>query len=77
MTDYPNFVESYVEGFRRKLVQTREAYLSRRSAFDNLFQDRPSDTNGSGAYRWACILRRLENCDPQVVVDTLKAAVAC
>lgn len=77
VTDYPNFVESYVEGFRRKLVQTREAYLSRRSAFDNLFQDRPYDTNGSGAYRWACILRRLENCDPQVVVDTLKAAVAC
>ena len=77
VSEYANFVDAYVEGFRRKLVQTREAYLNRRTAFDNLFQDRPYDTNGSGAYRWACILRRLENCDPQTVADTLKAAIAC
>lgn len=77
VAEYPLFVEAYVEGFKRKLTMVKNSYVNRRSAFDNLFQDRPYDTNGSGAYRWACVLKRLEECNVQETVDTLKAAIVC
>jgi len=77
VTDYPAFADSYVEGFRRQLAETQAAYRARRRAFDNLFSDRPYDTNGSGAYRWACALRRLDACDPDALAAALKAAAGC
>ena len=64
-----------VKHFRRHLAETQTAYRARRRAFDNLFSDRPYDTNGSGAYRWACILKRLDACDPHAVADALKKAI--
>lgn len=73
--EYPTFVAAYVEGFRRHLAETQAAYRARRRAFDNLFSDRPYDTNGSGAYRWACALRRLDACDPDALATALKAAI--
>ena len=75
VTEYPTFVAAYVEGFRRHLAETQAAYRARRRAFDNLFSDRPYDTNGSGAYRWACALRRLDACDPDALAAKLKAAI--
>ncbi|MCR5750351.1 MAG: hypothetical protein K6G91_00160 [Kiritimatiellae bacterium] len=77
VADYPQFVRAYVEGFGRKLAETQAAYRSRRAAFDELFADRPYDTNGSGAYRWACILRRLDACDVDRVIGVLKASIGC
>jgi len=77
VSDYSMFALTYVEGFRRKLVETQEAYRARRIAFDELFCDRPYDTNGSGAYRWACALRRLEACDPTRLSELLKTACGC
>ena len=77
VSDYAMFADAYVEGFRRRLVAMQEAYRGRKTAFDELFADRPYDTNGSGAYRWACILRRLDDCDPERVVSVLKAAITC
>ena len=76
VTEYPTFVAAYVEGFRRHLAETQAAYRARRRAFDHLFSDRPYDTNGSGAYRWACALRRLDACDPDAIAAQLKAAIA-
>ncbi len=73
VSDYLMFVKAYVEGFRRKLAEVQEAYRARRLAFDELFSDRPYDTNGSGAYRWACILRRLDACDVNSVSRILEA----
>ena len=77
VADYPQFVRSYVEGFGRRLAETQASYRARKQAFDDLFSDRPYDTNGSGAYRWACILRRLDACDPERAVAILKAAIEC
>ena len=74
VSEYPQFAASYVEGFRRKLEATQSAYRARRRAFDNLFSDRPYDTNGSGAYRWACALRRLDDCDPDSLAAALSSA---
>lgn len=77
LKEYPQFVDAYVEGFRRRLAETQDAYRARRRAFDNLFSDRPYDTNGSGAYRWACTLRHLDACDPEALAKALKAAIGC
>ena len=75
VTDYTGFAAAYVEGFRRKLTEVQNAYRARKGAFDELFSDRPYDTNGSGAYRWACALRRLDACDPEAVTRKLAQAV--
>ena len=77
VSEYVNFAAAYVEGFRRKLGVVKTAYLSRKNAFDELFIDRPYDTNGSGAYRWAKALRRLANCEPERVASILKEAIGC
>jgi len=75
--DYAAFVAAYVEGFRRKLAETQTAYRARKTAFAELFADRPYDTNGSGAYRWTCALKRLDACEPQKLAESLKAAAGC
>lgn len=77
VSDYPSFVKAYVDAFKAKLVETKAAYQNRRAAFDELFADRPYDTNGSGAYRWKCALKRLELCDPEMLAAKLKAASQC
>jgi len=76
VADFKGFAAAYVEGFRRRLASAQAAYRARRKAFDGLFVDRPYDTNGSGAYRWACALRRLDACDPGRVAEVLSAAIA-
>ena len=75
VSEYVNFAAAYVEGFRRKLVETQAAYRARKTAFDELFSDRPYDTNGSGAYRWAKTLQRLDACEPDRVASILKEAI--
>ena len=75
--DYQLFAKAYVDGFRRGLVSVQSAYRARRTAFDCLFIDRPYDTNGSGAYRWACALRRLDACDPERLAQDLAKSVGC
>ncbi len=77
VTDYAGFAEAYVEGFKRRLVEVQASYRSHKAAFDELFCDRPYDTNGSGAYRWACALNRLDACDPERLATILKEAIGC
>ena len=75
--DLSLFAKAYVDGFRRALAETQAAYRARRTAFDCLFIDRPYDTNGSGAYRWACALRRLDVCDPDRLAARLAECIGC
>jgi hypothetical protein len=75
--EYPLFALSCLEGFKRKVTKVQQAYRQRRKAFDGLFGDRPYDTNGSGAYRWSRVLKRLDRCDAQELTDKLNAAVEC
>ena len=77
VSEYAGFAAAFVEGFRRRLVETQQAYRARRRAFDELFSDRPYDTNGSGAYRWAKALQRLDACDPERVIAVLRESVGC
>ena len=73
--DFAAFAKGYVTGFERKLAATQAAYRARRSSFDNLFVHRPYDVAGSGAYRWARVLARLDACDPAAVADQLRKAI--
>ena len=75
VADFAGFAAAYVEGFRRRLTEVQASYRARKAAFDELFSDRPYDTNGSGAYRWACALRRLDACDPENVTRKLAQAI--
>ncbi len=69
--DVAAFAQAYVEAFHRKLEETQANYRARRRAFDDLFVHRPFDVAGSGAYRWAKILERLDHCNPAHVAACL------
>ena len=75
VTDFAAFAKAYVQGFEKKLTDVQNSYRMRRTAFDELFLHRPYDQAGSGAYRWSCVLKRLDACDPQVVAAALKQAI--
>jgi len=75
VTDYPAFAKAYVAAFERKLAETQAEYRARRRAFDELFVHRPYDTAGSGAYRWSCVLKRLDSCNPSAVAAALEKAM--
>ena len=75
VSDYADFARTYVDAFRRRLATVQQTYRERRSAFDDLFAGRPYDQAGSGAYRWACALKRLDGCDPDAVAAALKLAI--
>ncbi len=73
--DFPAFAKAYVLAFERTLTALQASCRERRRAFDDLFLHRPYDEAGSGAYRWSCILRRLDACDPAAVTEALRRAI--
>ena len=75
--DYAAFVDAYVGAFVAKVAEVQAAYRERRRAFDELFKDRPFDTNGSGSYRWACALSRLDAADPDALGAILRRECGC
>jgi hypothetical protein len=77
VADRAAFAAEYTAAFARRLSEIQSAYRSHRRAFDELFSDRPYDTNGSGAYRWAKALSRLDECDSAEVAEKLRAAIGC
>ena len=75
LVDPKGFAAAYTGAFERRLAETQAKYRARRKAFDELFVHRPFDVAGSGAYRWAKTLERLDRCDPKTVADVLRAAI--
>lgn len=73
--DVAAFADAYVTAFERTLADVQAKYRERRRAFDELFVHRPFDVAGSGAYRWAKTLERLDQCDPKAVAAVLRAAI--
>ena len=74
--DYEAFSRAYVEAFEQRLAQVQADYRARRQAFDELFVHRPFDAAGSGAYRWAKTLERLDRCEPARIARLLAEAIA-
>ena len=76
VADYKAFADEFVASFKRGIEGVQAKYRANRRAFDCLFSNRPYDMAGSGAYRWAKILERLDNADPARVADVLSQAIS-
>ena len=75
VTDPAAFAAQYVASFEKSLSGVQQKYRSRRNAFDRLFVNRPFDVAGSGVYRWAKVLERLDKCDSAAVAKCLADAI--
>ena len=75
VSDPAAFKSAYVAKFEAALASVQSKYRSQRRAFDCLFVNRPFDVAGSGAYRWAKVLERLDKCDPAKVAKSLADAI--
>ncbi len=74
----PNFEEAaneFVEGFRDEMRRIQSMYRRRKKGFDMLFRDRPVDPQGSIAYRWQCVLARLDQADCDALAETLRGYI--
>ncbi len=74
----PNFEEAaheFVEGFRDEMHRIQQMYRRRKKGFDMLFHDRPVDPQGSIAYRWQCVLARLDQADCDALADLLRSHI--
>ena len=66
------FAYAYLDAFRAQYLHVQGDYRKRRRAFDTLFKHCKYDRGGSFAFRWECVLRRLDQTD----VDHLIAAIS-
>lgn len=71
------FARLYLEGFEEKLRFVQQHYRERRRAFDSLFQHTgPINPAGNFPFRWASVLRRLDEADPAQVVQVVREHIA-
>ena len=67
MPNAAEFADIYLAAFIEGFAHIQRTYRDRRRAFDSLFKHRPWDPNGSMAYRWFHVLKRLDAADPYAV----------
>ncbi len=65
------FAEHYLTALRERFLHLQGDYRKRRRGFDHLFKHCKYDPKGSFAYRWECVVRRLDQTD----VEGLMAAI--
>jgi hypothetical protein len=69
------FAQIYLEAFAAQFAHIQVDYRKRRRAFDHLFNHRKYDPGGSFAYRWECVLRRLDETDAEAVIAALRSHI--
>ncbi len=74
VSNYEECVEVFLRGFEKRLSQILQEYRSSKIAFDTLFRDRPNNPGGSMAYRWECILSRLNHADINQITQAIRQA---
>jgi hypothetical protein len=72
LTDLRAFAETYLGALRAHFVHIQEDYRKRRRAFDTMFKHCKYDENGSFAYRWECVLRRLDKANVDAVIGKIR-----
>jgi hypothetical protein len=75
MPNPKEFAAAYLAAFREQFFHIQGDYRKRRRAFDTLFKHCPYDPAGSFAYRWECVLRRLDQTDPDALVEAIRRQV--
>ncbi len=66
------FAEAYLAAFLDQFLRVQGDYRKRRRAFDSLFKHRPYDRAGSFAFRWECVLRRLDQTEAGALADAIR-----
>ena len=69
------FADAYLQAFRAEFLRIQGDYRKRRRAFDTLFKHSTYDTGGSFAYRWECVLRRLNQTDIAALVEGIRRQI--
>lgn len=67
------FAESYLAALVGNFQHIQAEYRRQRRAFDTLFRHRPYNQDGSFAYRWECVLRRLDQTDAVALGEAIRA----
>jgi hypothetical protein len=65
------FAVAYLDAFREQFLHIQGDYRKRRRAFDTLFKHCRYDAGGSFAFRWECVLRRLDQTNPYALVEAI------
>jgi hypothetical protein len=66
------FAVAYLTAFREQFLHIQGDYRKRRRAFDTLFKHCKYDVGGSFAYRWECILLRLDQTNVEPLLDAIR-----
>jgi hypothetical protein len=69
------FASAFFHAFEDRFSQVQRDYRRRRRAFDTLFKHKRRDEGGSFAYRWECVLKRLDSSNPKQMKEQLQAVV--
>jgi hypothetical protein len=70
--DPQGFANAYLDAFREQFLHTQGDFRKRRRAFDTLFKHCKYDAGGSLAFRWECVLKRLDQSDAQGLVEAIR-----
>jgi hypothetical protein len=69
------FAVAYLDAFREQFLHIQGDYRKRRRAFDTLFKHCKYDAAGSLAYRWECVLRRLDQTKVEALVEAIRQQI--
>ena len=69
------FAEAYLAALRDQFLRVQGDYRKRRNAFDHLFKDSKYDPAGSFAFRWECVLRRLDNTSVPALMEAIRGHI--
>jgi hypothetical protein len=67
LPDRDDFARVYLAALVARFEEIQRMYREKRGAFDQLFHFRDINPAGNFAFRWACVLERLENTDAQAL----------
>ena len=70
-----DFARTYLAAFEEQFLRIQGDYRKRRNAFDHLFRGSKYDPAGSFAYRWECVLRRLDMTDIRPIMEALRRGI--
>jgi len=75
LSDALEFAQVYLAALRDQFLRLQGDYRKRRNAFDHLFKESKYDPAGSFAYRWECVLRRLDDTSVPALVEAIRAKI--
>jgi hypothetical protein len=73
--DPQGFATIYLDALRDQFLHIQGDYRKRRRAFDTLFKHCKYDPGGSFAYRWECVLCRLDQTNPYALVEAIRQRI--